>query len=138
MTCLIDQSTNFQMFHIQIPEDLFSKMLKARIVNDIFHFRHKSEFDSNFGTTDIWVSSMKLTGLDCYTACHDWLTLHIKSELKKKMTFTYYWVALRQLPILYYKIFPQKIPPTLQSPLWLSNRIVIFFLIQTVPVKFPK
>ena len=72
------------------------------------------------------------------TACHDWLTLHIKSELKKKMTFTYYWVALRQLPILYYKIFPQKIPPTLQSPLWLNNKIVIFFLIQTVPVKFPK
>ena len=44
---LINESTNFQMFNIQIPENLFSKMLKAWIADDILHF-------SDFVNDGLW------------------------------------------------------------------------------------
>ena len=38
---LINQCTNFQFFNIQIPENFFSKMLKAWIFDNFLHIRWK-------------------------------------------------------------------------------------------------
>ena len=39
---LIDLCKNFQIFSFQIPENIFSKMLKALIVHNFLHFVMKS------------------------------------------------------------------------------------------------
>ena len=57
---LINHHTNFQIFNIQIPENIFSQMLKAWIDEDFLHFlkplvflRYLKDFSSLHFWTDM-------------------------------------------------------------------------------------
>ena len=63
---LINHHTNFQIFNIQIPENIFSQMLKAWIDEDFLHFlkplvflRYLKDFSSLHFWTDMVIAGCR-------------------------------------------------------------------------------
>ena len=55
----INLCTNFQIFSIQIPENFFSKMLKAWIANNFLNFRNWSDRFQSYFYTDLFMLNLK-------------------------------------------------------------------------------